>query len=209
MKILDDNSKFLLSVFLGPLVTIISLFIADIFLKKNEARKYRLSTIESAYEEFYLPLIKFLMSANKDNMTYYYLIAVWYGAPKQVRKSTDQLDKLLHQNLKYLPPEVIKLVSEYTTSTAGARMFFGLDSYQENYLDSLRKASDLFDKIVKASLKEASLIANKLGYPNIAKPILESFVGISETKYNYPRYLPEIYHTAPQKRFEEPEPPSY
>lgn len=206
---MDDNSKFLLSIILGPLVTIASLFIADILLKKNEARKYQLSTLESAYEDFYLPLIKLLMSANRNNITYYYLVAVWYGAPQPIRKSNDQLDKLLHQNLKYLPPEVIILVSKYTSATAGARMYFGPDSYRENYLESLITASDLFDSIVKISLKEASLIANKLGYPNIAKPILASFLDIPETKYNYPRYLPEIYRIAPPKQFEGPEPPSY
>lgn len=206
---MDDNSKFLLSIVLGPLVTIVSLFIADVLMKKNEARKYRLSTLESAYEDFYLPLIKLLMSANKSSVTYYYLVAVWYGAPKLFRRDSDPLDKLLHKNLKYLPPEVIQLVSEYTSSTAGARLYFGPDGYRESYLGSLKNASDLFDKIVNISLKEASLIANKLGYPNIAKPILESFENVPETKYNYPRYLPEIYHTEPPKQFVGPEPPSY
>lgn len=206
---MSENTKLWLSVVLGPLVTVLSLFIADILMKKNEARKYRLSTLESAYEDFYLPLLKFLMSANKNSMNYYYLVANWYGAPLPVRKSTDTLRVLLHQNLKYLPPEVVILVSEYTVATAGAQLFFGEGEYRENYRKSLIEASDTFDKIVKKSLEEASTIANKLGYPNIAKPILATFVNVEETKYNYPRYLPEIYHTEPPEQYTGSEPPYY
>lgn len=165
--------------------------------------------IDKSYQSYYIPLIKFLISANEENLTYYWLIASWYSAPQPVRKTTDTLNILLSQNLEFLPPKIVSLIPKYKVTTSGAQLFFGEQGYRENYRHNLVEASDLFDKIIETSLKEASLISNKLGYPNIAKPILESFEKMEKTTSNSPRYLPEIYQTGSPRSFVGEEPPYY
>ena len=153
--------------------------------------------------------MKFLISANKDSMTYYWYIASWYNAPGKFKKTNDTVRSLLRDNLELVPPRIVKLVSDYSVATAGAEMFFGDGSYRENYRNQLVEASNLFDIIIKLSLKEASSISKELGYPDIATPILESFEEIENTNMNYPRYLPEIYQESGPRQFVGEEPPYY
>lgn len=199
----------ILQIILGSSVSIISIFVSNYLGRKATKDNYRLETKDKAYKSFYVPLMKFLISSNKDSMTYYWYIATWYAAPGKFKKKDDLLSKLLKSNLEHLPPKIVTLVSEYSVTTSGAQMFFGDDGYRDNYRHNLIKASDLFDNIIKKSLLEASSISKELGYPDIAKPILESFEGIENTNLNFPRYLPEIYQASGPRQFVGEEPPYY
>lgn len=194
---------------IGPLISVGSIFISNWLGRKSVKNNYQLETKDKAYSEFYIPLMKKLTSANKDSMTYYTYVAVWYGAPKEFKKRKDDFSQLFRANLEYLPPKIIKLVPEYMTATSGAQLFFGDDGYRENYRNNLIKASDLFDEIIKLSLKEASSISNELGYPDIAEPILKLFTSLKHSKFNYPRYLPEIHQDNLPRQFTGEEPPYY
>lgn len=193
----------------GPTISVGSIFISNWLGRKSVKNNYQLETKDKAYSEFYIPLMKKLTSANKNSMTYYIYIAAWYAAPKGFKKTNDDFSQLFRTNLEYLPPRIIKLVPEYMTATSGAQLFFGDDGYRENYRHNLIEASDLFDKIIKISLKEASSISNELGYPDIALPILEMFEGIEHTDKNFPRYLPEVYQNNAPRQFTGEEPPYY
>lgn len=145
--------------------------------------------------------MKLLISANKENLTYYWFVAVWYSAPGDLKKTTDPFATLVRNNLELLPPAIVEIVPEYSVATSGASLFFGESEYRENYCHNLIKSSELFDEIIKKSLQEASTLAKTLGYPNIAKPILESFVNMKQTSMNFPRYLPDIYLAKAPREF--------
>lgn len=207
---MDDNTlSFWMPIAFSPLISVASIFISNWLGRKSESRKFQLETTDKAYNSFYIPLMKTLVSANESNLTYYWFIAVLYGAPKPVKSTSDFLKQLLNTNLHYLPSQLIELIPKYNVATSGAILFFGEDGYRENYRQNLITASDLFDDIIEISLKEASLIANRLGYPDIAKPILESFLNAEKTKYNYPRYLPEIYQESAPNTFVGEDAPYY
>lgn len=198
-----------ISMILSPIVSIVAIFISNWLGRKNDKVTFRLDTLKNAYNNFYIPLMKHLISANKNALTYYFLVAIWYGAPKPFNKQSDFLLELLRDNLEYLPPEVVNLIHEYHVETSGAVMFFGDNGYRENYKHNLIKASELFDDIIKISLKEASRLAKTLGYPDIATPILESFLNIQKSDMNHPRWLPEIYQKGSPRQFVGEEPPYY
>lgn len=198
-----------LQILSGPMISIIAIFISNWLGRKSNQNEFKLNSMKNAYLNFHLPLMKILILANKNALTYYWIIAAWYNAPGEFKKDNDRLLSLLRSNLEYLPPEIVKLVPEYMVATSGARLFFGDNEYRENYKKSLDTASDLFDEIIKSSLQDASRLANKLGYPDISKPILESFLNIEHSQHNYPRALPEIYQTNSPRQFVGPEPPYY
>lgn len=207
MDIKTISFSYWIPIFLSPLISVLSIFISNWLGRKSESRRYRLDMIDKSYQSYYIPLIKFLISANEENLTYYWLIASWYNAPQPVRKTTDALNVLVSKNLEFLPPKIVSLVPKYKVATLGAQLFFGEEEYRENYRHNLIEASDLFDEIIEISLKEADLISSKLGYPNIAKPILESFEMMEKTTSNHPRYLPEIYQRNSPRSFVGKEPP--
>lgn len=158
------NKQFNWALYIGPVVSIISIFIANWLGRITAKQDYKLQTKEKSYLNFYVPLMKFLSSANKNSMTYYFLIAIWYGAPKPIRKEDDFLNHLLKNNLELLPPDIVNLVPEYNVATGGSKLFFGEDQYHDNYRENLINSSELFDKIITLSLKEASIISKALGY---------------------------------------------
>lgn len=205
----DNILTFWLPIAFSPLISVVSIFISNWLGRKSESRKYQLETTDAAYNNYYIPLMKILVSANESNLTYYWFIAVLYSAPEPVKSSSDFLKQLLNTNLQYLPSQLIKKIPKYNVATSGAQLYFGDDGYRENYRHNLITASDLFDEIIEISLREASLTAKRLGYPDIAKPILESFLDAEETIYNFPRYLPEIYQKSSPNTFVGKDAPFY
>ena len=193
----------------GPIISIIAIFISNWLGRKTNENEFELQTMDKAYHSFYIPLMKLLISANKNSLTYYYLVAIWYSAPKEFKRKDDQFLNLIRRNIEYLPPKIVNLIPDYMVATGGAELFFGVNGYRENYRAQLEKASDLFDEIIKLSLEEANLISNRLGYPNISKPILEAFLNLEHSPHNYPRALPEIYQKSSPRQFVGPEPPYY
>lgn len=194
---------------ISSLVSITSIFISNWLGRKATKDDFQLGTKEKAYKNYYVPLMKLLISQNKSSLTYFWIVATWYNAPGQLKKTTDPLQALLNNNLELLPPNIVKIVPEYSVATSGATMFFGDNEYRENYRHNLQESSDFFDEIVKKSLIEASRLSKTLGYPDIAKPILESFVNMEQTDMNFPRYLPEIYQAKGPRQFVGEEPPYY
>lgn len=190
----------------GSLITVISIFISNWLGRKSTKHDYQLETKNKAYQEFYIPLIKLLINGNKESMTYFWYVALFYQAPEEIR-SDDHFNTLVKNNIQYLPPQVVPYIQRYSLESHGAQLFFREDGYDEDYKHHLVNASDLFDTIIKLSLQEASLLARELGYPDIAMPILETFESIEETKMNYPRYLPEIYQKSGPKQFVGEKPP--
>ncbi|WP_414838448.1 hypothetical protein [Carnobacterium sp. TMP28] len=198
-----------IQILISSIVSITSIFISNWLGRKAVKDNFQLETKDKAYKNYYVPLMKLLISANKDNLTYYWFVAAWYNAPGEHKKNTDPFSTLLKGNLELLPPSIVKIIPEYNVSTSGAAMFFGENEYRENYRHNLIKSSDLFDEIIRKSLQEASKLAKTLGYPDIAAPILESFVDMEQTDMNFPRYLPEIYQTKGPRQFVGETPPYY
>lgn len=176
-----------------PLVSILSIFISNWLGRRAVRDDYRLKTKEKAYRTFYIPLMKLLLQANQDYMTYYWFVASNYMTDKQY---IDPFNRLLTNNLEYLSPLVIPHVHNYSIKTNNAKLFFNNGQYRYEYEDSLVDASDEFDIIIKLALEQARLLARELGYPDIAAPILEAFETIVDTDINYPRHLPKIYQTS-------------
>ena len=193
----------------GPIISIIAIFISNWLGRKSSQNEFKLKSMENAYLNYHLPLMKMLISTNKDNLTYYWTVAVWYSAPPGIKKKNDYVLTLVRENLEHLPPDIVNLVPDYMVATGGAELFFSDDGYRQNYKNTLETASNLFDKIIKLSLEDASRLADKLGYPDISKPILESFLNMEKTPHNHPRALPEIYQTSSPRQFVGPEPPYY
>lgn len=199
----------LFQLIIGPLISVLSIFISNWLGRKSVKNNYQLETKDKAYSELYVPLMRILISSSKDSMTYYWYVAIWYGAPTGFKKKGDDILSLLRSNLEFLPPKIINLLPEYSGATSGAQMFFSENGYRENYRAQLIKASDLFDKIIKISLQEAKSISKELGYPDIASEILKSFEEIEKTDKNFPRYLPAIYQKSAPRQFTGEEPPYY
>lgn len=197
------------SIVISSTISVVSIFISNFLGQKATDRKFQLQNMEKSYKEYYVPLMKFLISTNKKNLTYYWLIASWYNAPNGIKITSDPIRTLLGDNLELLPSKVVELIPEYSVATSGAQMFFGDGEYRENYRQSLIKASELFDEIIQTSLKEAKSISQKLGYPDIATTILESFENLEHSESNYPRYLPEIYQTKGPRQYTGEKPPYY
>lgn len=198
-----------IQIVISSIVSIVSIFISNWLGRKAVKANFQLDTKEKAYKNYYVPLMKLLISSNKESLTYYWFVASWYNAPGDLIKTTDPFATLMRNNLELLPPAIVKIVSEYSVATSGASLFFGESEYRENYRHNLVRSSELFDEIIKKSLQEASILAKTLGYPNIAKPILESFVNMEQTSMNFPRYLPEIYQAKAPRQFAGEKPPYY
>lgn len=201
--------KDMLQILSGPIISIIAIFISNWLGRKSNHNDFKLKSMENAYLHYHLPLMKILISANKEALTYYWMVAVWYSAPPGITNKNDNVLTLVRENLEHLPPEIVKLVPDYMVATGGAKLFFGDNGYRQNYKNALDTASELFDEIIKLSLKDASRLADKLGYPDISKPILESFLNMEKIPHNHPRALPEIYQTSSPRQFVGPEPPYY
>lgn len=198
-----------IQIMISSIVSITSIFISNWLGRKATKDNFQLETKDKAYKNYYIPLMKLLISQNKNSLTYYWIVAAWYNAPEPLKKSTDPLKILLTTNLELLPPNIVKIVPEYSVATSGAALFFGDNEYRENYRQNLQESSDFFDEIIKKSLTEASRLSKQLGYPDIAKPILGSFVNMEQTDMNFPRYLPAIYQTEGPRQFVGEKPPYY
>lgn len=198
-----------LLIYLSPFVSVISIFISNWLGRLSEKSKYRQLTLEKTYLNYYVPLMKFLATVNKESMTFYWMVAAWYLGPESSKSNAKLLSNLLRTNIELLPPKIVMKISKFSGAVSGTEMFFGEGEYRENYRHNLIEGSELFDEIIIESLKEASTISKKLGYPNIAKPLLESFQSMEQNQRNHPRYLPEIYQKQPPRVFQGSKPPYY
>lgn len=138
------------------------------------SRKHKLENREAAYANYYGPLLTLL--------TRYKLSSIWYGVTRSFvyahkywpQISIDNnIQDLVRKNIKYLPETVGPYVHDFLMS--GDELFYlGNDDY-EKYEDNAIAASDAFDLIIKESLKEASRLSKKLGYPDISTELLNEF----------------------------------
>lgn len=191
---------------IAPIVSVLSIFISNYLGRATNRQNHKYANAERTYSIFYIPLIKWLAPTNKNSMSYFWTIAMLRVGPTQ---KPDWLINHLTKNLEFALPYVASLYQDYMVETGGAEAFYSFDGFRENYRKNASKASELFDKIVIASLEEASILSKKLGYPDTAKPILELFQKGIENQESRHRYLPEIYQEGLPRVFVGPEPPYY
>ena len=138
------------------------------------SKKHRLENQEAAYTNYYGPLLSLLI--------HYKLSSVWYGI---LRHSIfahqtwpdipidNSIQNLIRQNIKYLPKETGPTIHKLLMTSD--ELFYlqgeGYERYEKHAID----ASESFDFIIIESLKEASRLSKKLGYPDIAISLLNEF----------------------------------
>lgn len=198
--------NFDITTFIAPVVSIVSIFVSNYLGRTMNMHNHKYANAEKTYSTFYIPLIKWLAPTNQDAMSYFWKISMIRLGPT---KQPDWLKAHLTRNLEFALPSVVSKYQDYMVKTGGAEFFYNPEGFRENYRQNAIEASKLFDLIITESLKEASTLSEKLGYPNTAKPILEIFEKGIENQDIHSRYLPEIYQKGLPRMFEGTEPPYY
>lgn len=140
------------------------------------SKKHQLENQEEAYKHYYAPLMGLL--------THYQLSAISYGiavgASKQAYFQTkgqikvdNRLRDLIRNNIAYVPKTLGSKLHQFLMSSDD--FFYQEGRDYKNYEHSAILASESFDLIIIESLKEASALSRKLGYPDIAKELLNEF----------------------------------
>lgn len=112
--------KLYIPVIVSSIVTIFSIFISNYLGQKSSQNTHKFSNAEKTYVNFYIPLIRWIALANKDESTYFWLVAIQrYGPLKQ----QDKLTIHLLNNLEYAPPIVASKIQKYNISSSGAQFF--------------------------------------------------------------------------------------
>lgn len=173
-------------------VSIISIFISNFLGIKSTEIKHQLSVQEETYNKYHVPIIQWLNKHSVEDWNYAKLVA-------QSARLGDEHDFLIThitQNINYAPKSVITNFNKYIQK----RHFIGYYDFESPMFNDpvaekeIAVASDLFDKIIIDSLKQSTKLANKLGYPNIAEPMLESFLSEVDLYSEGKRYIPWTKH---------------
>ena len=99
-----------IQIMISSIVSITSIFISNWLGRKATKDNFQLETKDKAYKNYYIPLMKLLISQNKNSLTYYWIVAAWFNAPGQLKRTTDPLQTLLNNNLELLPPNIVKIL---------------------------------------------------------------------------------------------------
>lgn len=140
------------------------------------SRKHKLENEEAAYKNFYAPLMGIL--------TQYQISNIWYGMAvggfKQAEfrtigkiKADNRLQNLIRKNIVYVPKTIGTSIHHFLMSSDD--FFYREEKGYEKYEHNAILASNAFDLIITESLKEASRLSKKLGYPDIAVELLHEF----------------------------------
>lgn len=140
------------------------------------SRKHKLENEEAAYKNYYAPLMEIL--------THYQISNIWYGVAiggfKQASFQTNgkfkvdnRLQDLIRKNIVYVPKTIGTSLHQFLMSSDD--FFYREEPGYEKYEHNAVLASNAFDLIITESLKEASKLAKKLGYPDIAAELLHEF----------------------------------
>lgn len=164
----------LLRIVVPAIVSVLTVLVTLAFSKHSDKNKQFVKTDEENYLKFHVPLIKRLASFNPNSRAFFDVIVV-------VRMNNLDGDLVLDHfitNIQFVPETTIDLVFEYFKA-CGDLSFYSIDSnmYQNSEHEKIMiEASNLYDQIILNTLKESTRLSNRLGYPDIATPILESFL---------------------------------
>lgn len=181
------NKKDLLILLVPSVVSIISIFISNYLGVISSNFKNQISIQEKTYNEYHIPLIQWLLQHNKDSWNYARLIAM----PNIMQKEPDFILSHISKNISYAPSKAVELYSDYFDLFMSDNYYsFSSASFDNPKVEKeVILKSDIFDQIIIESLKEASILSNKLGYPDIARPVLDNFsLNVHASKGN--RHIP-------------------
>ncbi len=178
-----------LPIVITSVVSIVSIFISNILGRKATLSNHVLENEEKSYQNYYVPLIKWLYRHNDEYINYYWCIAV----SRLHIKQNDFLNDHLKQHIELAPTDAVIHFNSYMVKSSGAEFFYKDQVKNAQYEKNAIEASEKFDLIIKSSLKEASKLAKKLGYPDIAAPLLKSCCDGISSQDKTDRYIPEIY----------------
>ncbi|API72627.1 MULTISPECIES: hypothetical protein [Leuconostoc] len=141
------------------------------------SKKHQLENQEEAYKNYYAPLMGLL--------THYQLSAISYGiavgASKQGSfqfkgrvKVDNRLRDLVRNNIAYVPKTIGSKLHQFLMSSDD--FFYQEGEDYKDYEHYAMLASESFDLIIIESLKEASVLSRKLGYPDVAEELLSEFL---------------------------------
>ena len=178
-----------LPIIVTSIVSIVSIFISNILGRKATLSNHVLENEEKAYQKYHIPLIKWLYRHNDEFINYYGCVAVTRLHIGQ----KDFLNEHLKQNIELAPSNAVVHFNAYMVKSSGAEFFYKDQTKNARYEHNAIEASEKFDLIIKYSLIEASRLARKLGYPDIAEPLLKSFYDGIASQNKADRYLPKEY----------------
>lgn len=168
------------------LFSVASIFISNSLGVKTTTLQHKIENEEKAYLEFYIPLIQWISKTSPEFRDYAYMIAV----PTVNKLTPEFFYSHFFKNIKFAPKSVVTLYSEYFLVMGNLEMYVTNNFSDKEAVKQNMKASILFDKIILESLSQARELSSKLGYPNIAEPIYESFSSLLNSDEKYSRHLP-------------------
>lgn len=174
----------LISAGISAVVSLISIGISNWLGIKIKLKQDKIEYKKEIYLSLYVSLLKWFHASNFMEKSYYWQIAF----PMYVQGGQDSLSELLIQNFEKLPVRVAKYYSEYTQNSISAiEMYLG-EEFNYDYEHHAKRASELYEYIIRELLLEGSKLAQKLDLPDIATATLKQF---DEDMNNYigPRYL--------------------
>lgn len=176
-----------ISVIANLVVSIVTLFISNYLGRKFALIEDRHKNQRKAYLECYIPLLKLLLKIPRDQISYYGIVV--HPELTNMRSiRTDHFFEFLFSHLHYLPKGVALKLSDYRRASLNALISYSSTGVLEQNESLAHLASDLFDEILIDMLEEAEELSVKLGYPDLAQPILEYVEKHAYSRKN-PRYL--------------------
>ena len=141
------------------------------------SKKHQLENQEEAYKNYYAPLMGLL--------THYQLSIISYGRSVGASKKgsfqfkgrvnvDNRLHVLLRNNIAYVPKTIGPKLHQFLMSSDD--FFYREGEDYKKYEHYAILASESFDLIIIESLKEASILSGRLGYPDIAAELLSEFL---------------------------------
>ena len=70
-----------IQIMISSIVSITSIFISNWLGRKATKDNFQLETKDKAYKNYYIPLMKLLISQNKISLTYYWIVSACYNSP--------------------------------------------------------------------------------------------------------------------------------
>ena len=164
----------LLRIVVPAIVSVLTVSVTLAFSKHSDKNKQLVKTDEENYLKFHVPLIKQLASFNPNSRTFFDVIVV-------VRMNNLGGDLILDHfinNIQFVPGTSVNLVFDYFKVCEDLSFYDTNSKMYQNFEHekAMIEASTLYDQIVLNTLQESSKLSKKLGYPDIATPILESFL---------------------------------
>lgn len=190
----SNNVIPLISAAISAIVSIASIFMSNWLGIKTKLRQDKYEHKKEIYLSLYVPLLRWFHAANFMEKSYYWQIAF----PAYTQRAQDSLSKLLIENFEKLPIRVAMCYTEYIQNSSSATMMYLGEEFNYDYEHHAKRASELYEYIIRELLLEGSKLARELKLPDISTATLKQF---DEDMNNYigPRYLSLETHNKPLK----------